>query len=111
LELETLQAAALEQELEQEVSMSRTKKDIALNIKLKALLDNKTSKEVLDSFIEIIKSNSLINDIKIAGFGTFANKVTPERVGRNPKTGEEHIITERVKLGFIVSNKVKEQLN
>jgi nucleoid DNA-binding protein len=39
------------------------------------------------------------------------NKVTPERMGRNPKTGEEHVITERVKLNFIVSNKVKEQLN
>jgi nucleoid DNA-binding protein len=39
------------------------------------------------------------------------NKVTPERMGRNPKTGEEHVISERVKLNFIVSNKVKEQLN
>jgi nucleoid DNA-binding protein len=39
------------------------------------------------------------------------NKVTPERIGRNPKTGKEYVISERVKLNFIVSNKVKEQLN
>jgi nucleoid DNA-binding protein len=32
-------------------------------------------------------------------------------MGRNPKTGKEFIITERVKLGFTVSNKIKEQLN
>ena len=91
--------------------MSKNKKDIAQNIKSKALLSNEISKKVLDSFIEIIKLNSSFNDIKIAGFGTFANKVTPQRVGRNPKTGKEHIITERVKLSFAVSNKIKEQLN
>jgi nucleoid DNA-binding protein len=39
------------------------------------------------------------------------NKVTPERIGRNPKTGEAHVISERVKLNFIASNKVKEKLN
>ena len=49
--------------------------------------------------------------IKIAHFGTFINKVTPQRIGRNPKTGEEHYNHERVKLNFVVSNKVKEQLN
>ena len=101
----------LEQEQEQEVSMTVTKKDIAKNIKKKALIDNKTSNELVDNFIKIIKSQSLSNDIKIASFGTFANKVTPQRIGRNPKTGDEHIITERVKLNFIVSNKIKEQLN
>ena len=91
--------------------MSITKKDIAKNIKTKALTDNKTSNKLIDSFIEIVKSKSLSNDIKIAHFGTFINKVTPQRIGRNPKTGEEHIISERVKLNFVVSNKIKEQLN
>jgi nucleoid DNA-binding protein len=59
----------------------------------------------------MIKSESNSSDVKISNFGTFMNKVTPERIGRNPKTGEEHVISERVKLNFIVSNKVKEQLN
>jgi len=106
-----LQAVILEQGQVLEVNMSITKKDIANNITSKALLDNKTSKEVLDNFIKLVKLNSTHSDIKIAGFGTFINKVTPERMGRNPKTGEEFIITERVKLGFTVSNKIKEQLN
>ena len=89
--------------------MSLKKSDIAKNISSKALISEPKSNELLRGFIEIIKSNK--QDVKVANFGTFANKVTPQRVGRNPKTGKEHIISERVKLNFIVSNKVKELLN
>ena len=91
--------------------MSLTKNDIAKNISSRAFISESISKELVKSFINIIKSNSNDQDIKVANFGTFVNKVTPKRIGRNPKTGEEHIITERVKLNFVVSNKVKEQLN
>jgi integration host factor subunit alpha len=110
-ELEALPVETLELVLEREARMSITKKDIAKNIKTKALTDNRTSNKLIDSFIEIVKAKSLSNDIKIAHFGTFTNKVTPQRIGRNPKTGDEHIISERVKLNFVVSNKIKEQLN
>jgi integration host factor subunit alpha len=91
--------------------MGLKKSDIAKNISSKASISESISKELVSSFIDIIKSNSNEQDVKVANFGTFANKVTPQRIGRNPKTGEEHIITERVKLNFVVSNKVKEQLN
>jgi len=91
--------------------MGLKKSDIAKNISSKASISESISKELVSSFIDIIKSNSNEQDVKVANFGTFANKVTPQRIGRNPKTGEEHIITERVKLNFVVSNKIKEQLN
>ena len=91
--------------------MSLRKIDISKKISSKAQISENKSKELVDNFINIIKRESNCNDIKIANFGTFYNKVTPQRVGRNPKTGEEHIITERVKLNFVVSGKVKEQLN
>ena len=91
--------------------MSLKKSDIAKKITSKISIKNSLSKNIIDSFIEIIKSESDSSDVKIANFGTFTNKVTPERIGRNPKTGEQHVISERVKLNFIVSNKVKEQLN
>ena len=91
--------------------MSLKKSDIAKNISSKASISESISKELVSSFIDIINSNSNEQDVKVANFGTFANKVTPQRIGRNPKTGEEHIITERVKLNFVVSNKVKDQLN
>ena len=91
--------------------MSLRKIDISKKISSKAQISENKSKELVDDFINIIKRESNYNDIKIANFGTFYNKVTPQRIGRNPKTGEEHIITERVKLYFVVSGKVKEQLN
>jgi integration host factor subunit alpha len=89
--------------------MSLKKSDIAKNISSKALISEPKSNELLRGFIEIIKSNK--QDVKVANFGTFVNKVTPQRIGRNPKTGEEHIIKERLKLSFITSNKVRKQLN
>ena len=91
--------------------MSLKKSDIAKKISKNLSIPYSTSNNMVESFINIIKSKSNNNDVKIANFGTFANKVTPQRIGRNPKTGIKHIITERVKLNFIVSNKVKKQLN
>ena len=91
--------------------MSLKKSNIAKNISSKTFISGSASKELVDSFIDIIKSKSNEQDVKVANFGTFTNKVAPQRLGRNPKTGEEHIITERVKLNFITSNKVKDQLN
>ena len=91
--------------------MNLKKSDIAKNIACKASISETLSKELVSSFINTIKLKSNEQDVKVANFGTFTNKVTPQRLGRNPKTGEEHIITERVKLNFIISNKVKNQLN
>jgi integration host factor subunit alpha len=91
--------------------MSLKKSDIAKNIASKASISESIGKILVSSFIDIVKLKSNEQDVKIANFGTFTNKVTPQRLGRNPKTGEEHIITERVKLNFITSNKVKDQLN
>ncbi len=55
----------------------------------------------------IVKSGS----VKISGFGTFLVREKRERVGRNPKTGEEVMITPRKTLSFRASNKLRERLN
>ena len=91
--------------------MSLRKSDIAKSISLNADISASLSKNIVNCFVGVIKSKSSLRDVKIASFGTFTNKVSPQRIGRNPKTGKEYIITERVKLNFIVSNKLKEQLN
>ena len=91
--------------------MNFKKSDIAKNISSKSQIPYSLSEQIVNNFIDLIKSKSYSNVIKIANFGTFSKKVTPQRIGRNPKTGEKHVITERTKLKFIVSNKVKKQLN
>jgi integration host factor subunit alpha len=62
-------------------------------------------------FTEI--SKSLINgqDVKISSFGTFIVRNKKERVGRNPKTGEEVPITARQVVTFRASNVLKSEVS
>lgn len=50
-------------------------------------------------------------NIKISGFGTFLLRDKTERIGRNPKTGEEVPITPRRVLTFRASQMLKERIS
>ena len=91
--------------------MSFSKKDIAKNISSSINLSEAESKLLLDSFINIIKTKSKKSSLKIALFGTFSTKKSPQRIGRNPKTKQEFIISERSKLKFSASNKLRNLIN
>lgn len=91
--------------------MSIKKIDIAQNISSELTISDTLSLNLVNSFIDFIKLKTNEGEVKIANFGTFTNRITPKRIGRNPKTGKKHIITERVKLGLRVSSKIKSQLN
>lgn len=49
-------------------------------------------------------------EVKIAGFASFIPHDKAKRMGRNPKTGVEHVITERTVLSFKPSNTLKKSL-
>jgi integration host factor subunit alpha len=49
--------------------------------------------------------------VKISSFGTFAVRQKNQRVGRNPKTGEEVPILPRRVLVFRASHVLKDRLN
>jgi integration host factor subunit alpha len=75
-------------------------------------LSRNESATLVDSvFTEI--SKSLINgqDVKISSFGTFIVRNKKERVGRNPKTGEEVPITARQVVTFRASNVLKSEVS
>ena len=75
-------------------------------------LSRNESATLVDSvFAEI--SKSLINgqDVKISSFGTFIVRNKKERVGRNPKTGEEVPITARQVVTFRASNVLKSEVS
>jgi len=63
--------------------------------------------EVLGN-IEIALANG--EDVKISSFGTFAIRQKKERIGRNPKTNEEYIISSRKVVVFKASQKLKEHV-
>ena len=58
-------------------------------------------------------SNSIKKDklLKVPKLGTFKIRHKNSRIGRNPKTGEESIITARSVVTFNASEKLKSRLN
>ena len=91
--------------------MSFGKKDIYNNISSKAFISKDKSKEFLRNFLNLVTSKSKSRTVKISNFGTFYNKNTPQRFGRNPKTKEEFVISKRSKLFFKPSNKIRSIIN
>tara|TARA_B100000963_G_scaffold239632_1_gene209622 strand:- start:1343 stop:1618 length:276 start_codon:yes stop_codon:yes gene_type:complete len=91
--------------------MSLGKKDIAYNISSKAQLPLSTSKSLLESLIGKITASSKKHTVKIPNFGTFYMHTSPQRLGRNPLTKEEFLISKRQKLKFKPSNNTKSLLN
>ncbi len=69
----------------------------------------KDSLSLVSLFFSFISNNK--KNISIQNFGTFMNKTTPKRIGRNPKTGEEYLIRPRIKKTFKPSEEIKKLIN
>ena len=75
-------------------------------------LSRNESASLVDSvFDEILKSLISGDDVKIPSFGTFVVRKKSERIGRNPKTGEEVPISARSVVTFRASNVLKSKVN
>ncbi|MFI3241526.1 MAG: integration host factor subunit alpha [Alphaproteobacteria bacterium] len=89
-----------------------TRADIADNIYREVGLSRKDSEEILDTTInQIIDTLSAGSDVKLSSFGTFSLRDKSQRIGRNPKTKEEAIISPRRVVTFKPSNTMKEIIN
>lgn len=64
--------------------------------------------QVLDEISNVLVSGEIV---KISSFGTLAVRKKSERIGRNPKTGEEVPITPRRVLTFRPSNVLKDRID
>ena len=49
-------------------------------------------------------------ELKLSGFASFIPHQKKSRVGRNPKTGKEHMITPRMVLSFKASHLLKKAM-
>ena len=72
---------------------------------------NESSNLVDTVFNEILRTLTSGNDVKISSFGTFIVRNKKERIGRNPKTGEEVPITARQVVTFRSSNVLKSEVS
>ena len=75
-------------------------------------LSRNESAELVESVIaEISRALERGEMVKISSFGSFAVRQKGERVGRNPKTGQEVPIRPRRVLVFRASHSLKHQIN
>ena len=87
------------------------KDNLIINLSKKTGFPSNFSKKLINDFFNsvsiIIKTNKCI----IKNIGTFKLINKKERLGRNPKTKEEFIISKRKTLSFIVSKEITNYLN
>ena len=70
------------------------------------------SSNLIDEFFSLITSNLLTEKkVKISNFGTFLIKSKNSRIGRNPKTKEEKVISSRDVILFKPSKEFKYYIN
>ena len=89
-----------------------TKKEIVNSIYMQIGFSRKISENLLEDVFHILLKNILIEKkVKIAKFGTFILRKKNQRVGRNPKTKEVKIISERNVILFKPSKELKQLVN
>lgn len=92
---ETVTRADLCEAVYQQVGLSRTE-----------------AAELVEAVIEEISAAAAAGEnVKLSSFGTFAVRHKDERIGRNPKTGEEVPITPRRVMVFKPSNILKQRVD
>lgn len=75
-------------------------------------LSRTESSVIIESILDhIIAALMRGESVKLSGFGTFDVRHKRSRMGRNPKTGREVLITSRRVLGFRPSNIFKKRVN
>ena len=89
-----------------------TKKEIINSIYMQIGFSKKISENLLDDVFQILLKNIITKKkVKIAKFGTFILRKKNERIGRNPKTKEEKVISERNVILFRPSKYLKLYIN
>tara|TARA_B100001250_G_scaffold308367_1_gene270269 strand:- start:580 stop:864 length:285 start_codon:yes stop_codon:yes gene_type:complete len=89
-----------------------TKKDIINSIYMQLGFSKKICENLLEDFFLIIIDNLIkYKKVKIAKFGTFTLRTKSSRIGRNPKTKESKIISERNVVLFKPSKELKFNIN
>ncbi len=89
-----------------------TKKEIINSVYMQIGFSKKISENLLDDFFDILINNLIDKKkVKIAKFGTFFLRNKKERIGRNPKTKEEKIISQRNVVLFKPSKELKNFIN
>jgi integration host factor subunit alpha len=89
-----------------------TKKDLVNLIYMQLGFSKQVSENLIDDFLVSIISNiKTEKKLKLANFGTFTIRRKKSRIGRNPKTKESKVISDRDVVLFKPSKEFKQYIN
>ena len=93
------------------MSKTLTRADLYEAVYQKVGLSRSESSQLVESVLDEICDAAVRGEsIKLSSFGTFSIRSKNERIGRNPKTGEEVPITPRRVMVFRPSNILKKRV-
>ena len=89
-----------------------TRADLAESVHQDVGLSRTESAQLVERVLNLV-SDALVKgeNVKLSSFGSFLVRSKRERIGRNPKTGEEVPISPRKVLVFKPSNVLKDKIN
>ena len=89
-----------------------TKKDLVNTVYMQIGFSKQISENLIEEFFSLIVLNlKKKRSVKISKFGTFSIRSKKSRIGRNPKTKENKVISERDVVLFKPSKEFKELIN
>jgi len=89
-----------------------TKKDLINAVYMQIGFSKNISENLIDDFLlMIIKNLKEEKKIKMSKFGTFSIRSKKSRIGRNPRTKEKKIISDRDVVLFKASKEFKDLIN
>ena len=89
-----------------------TKKDLVNVVYMQLGFSKQISENLIDDFLSTIVLNiKTKKKLKLSKFGTFTIREKKSRVGRNPKTKEEKMISSRDVVLFKPSKEFKDYVN
>ncbi len=91
--------------------MALTKANLAARLYDDIGLNKREAREIVEDFFEEIRAVLESGQpVKLFGFGRFDLHDKSERLGRNPKTGEDAVISARRVVTFYPGAKLREQV-
>ena len=94
------------------MTINLTQKDLVNQVYMQIGFSKQVAETLIEDFFSLIVHNlQKHKKIKISKFGTFSIRIKKSRVGRNPKTKEKKIITQRNVVLFKPSKEFKEFVN
>ena len=89
-----------------------TKKDLINSVYMQIGFSKSISENLIDDFLSTIVENLKIEKkLKLSKFGTFSIRSKKSRIGRNPKTKEQKMISNRDVVLFKASKEFKDLVN